>query len=286
MFSQSQPPLNDLNHNAQQQAKSEATNSNGDGKINTLSLDQSTQKTTKAKEKSVRNRWKKVVNVVRVTKQKQKVRFIIDPYMSNDISECPIETGDCTVDESVIHYVDSLTKTKVAFCTKERFFWEILNSEVWLNRMRVTQGKLQTTILDSLKHLKEGGQVRGYQNTTYTTSSDQMKKFLRRGTLQKISKQLSKESGSDDICFRSTTEYFCKPDDDIFKLHPRLSSVTYIDSKGLPIIVTNSQIKSVCNNQPEDSKNVIEHTNSTPSLFQMTDIEPTEISQDKSKEDP
>ena len=62
--------------------------------------------------------------------------------------------------------------------------------------MRVTQGKLQNTILDSLKQLKEGGQIRGYQHTRYTTSSSQMRKFLRRGTLQKINKQFTKESGS------------------------------------------------------------------------------------------
>ena len=44
--------------------------------IQTLSSDHSTRhsarQTTKAKERNARNRWKKVVNVVRVTKQKQK----------------------------------------------------------------------------------------------------------------------------------------------------------------------------------------------------------------------
>ena len=68
----------------------------------------------------IRNKWKAAFHVIRFTKQRQKVRFVMDPCMAIDIGECPIEAEDCTVDESLIHYVDSITKTDVVLCTKER----------------------------------------------------------------------------------------------------------------------------------------------------------------------
>ena len=68
----------------------------------------------------ITKKWKAAFNVIRFTKQKQKVRFVLDPSMAIDIGDCPIESEDCTVDESMIHYVDSITKTDVGLCTKER----------------------------------------------------------------------------------------------------------------------------------------------------------------------
>ena len=53
----------------------------------------------------ITKKWKAAFNVIRFTKQKQKVRFILDPSMAIDIRECPIESEDCTVDESFIMWI-------------------------------------------------------------------------------------------------------------------------------------------------------------------------------------
>ena len=65
-------------------------------------------------------KWKKAIHAIRLIKQQQRVRFIIDPHMNSDITDCPIEEDDCTVDESLVHYVDSKTQQDVALFTKER----------------------------------------------------------------------------------------------------------------------------------------------------------------------
>ena len=77
-----------------------------------------------------------------------------------------------------------------------RYFWEILKSYIWINRIRITEGKLQTTIIDTIKKLREEGKVEVYQSVKYTTSNEQMRKFLRRGTLQKVIKQYDREKGA------------------------------------------------------------------------------------------
>jgi len=70
-----------------------------------------------------------------------------------------------------------------------RVFWEILNSDSWTNRLRITQGKLQTTFIECLKRLMAAGKIDVYESVKYTSSGNQMKKFMRRGTLTTITKQ-------------------------------------------------------------------------------------------------
>lgn len=65
-------------------------------------------------------RWKKAVNILKWGKQVQKVRFIINPELHTDLANVPIELEECTVEESIIHYIDPETKERMSFCTKER----------------------------------------------------------------------------------------------------------------------------------------------------------------------
>ena len=74
-----------------------------------------------------------------------------------------------------------------------RAFWEILNSSSWTNRLRITQGKLQTTFIEGLKRLLGEKKIDVYESVKYTSSANQMKKFMRRGTLTTITKQYEKE---------------------------------------------------------------------------------------------
>lgn len=69
---------------------------------------------------SSRKRWNKALNVFKVTSHLQKVRFIVDPKLHEDLSECPIELEESMVDESFIHYTDKVTDQIVSFCSKER----------------------------------------------------------------------------------------------------------------------------------------------------------------------
>ena len=85
----------------------------------------------KNKPPKIQKKWKAVFNVIRFTKQKQKVRFLVDPCMAMDICECPIEAQNCTVDESMIHYVDSITKTEIGLCTKERYTVPVNTRRRW-----------------------------------------------------------------------------------------------------------------------------------------------------------
>ena len=55
--------------------------------------------------------------------------------------------------------------------------------------MRITQGKLQTSLIETLKSLVHTNKVQVFQSVKYTTSSSQMERFMRRGTLPNISKQ-------------------------------------------------------------------------------------------------
>lgn len=83
-------------------------------------LSTSVEATSKLGGSDYSEKWKKPLNAIRFIKQQQRVRFIIDPQMNGDITDCPIEEDDCTVDESLVHYVDSNTKQEIASCTKER----------------------------------------------------------------------------------------------------------------------------------------------------------------------
>lgn len=65
-------------------------------------------------------RWKKVFNVIKIAKQFQKVRFIVDPKLHEDLDEYPIELEECTVEESSICFTDALTRESKSFYSKER----------------------------------------------------------------------------------------------------------------------------------------------------------------------
>ena len=67
-----------------------------------------------------RTRWQKALKVLKVTKQFQKVRFVVDPQMHENIDECPVEKEESTVDESQIYYTDAKTAEQKSFCSKER----------------------------------------------------------------------------------------------------------------------------------------------------------------------
>ena len=67
-----------------------------------------------------RKRWQKAITVVKLAKQFQKVRFVVDPKLHEDLDDCPVELEDSTVDESLIFYTDAKTKEHRSFCSKER----------------------------------------------------------------------------------------------------------------------------------------------------------------------
>ena len=46
------------------------------------------------------------------------------------------------------------------------------------------------------------------------------------------------------MCFRSTTEYYCKKDIDIYNLYPRLSSISCTDSHGRIVMINNTNTNS------------------------------------------
>ena len=67
-----------------------------------------------------RNRWQKAITIVKLAKQFQKVRFVVDPKLHEDLDDCPVELEESTVDESLIYYTDTKTKEHRSFCSKER----------------------------------------------------------------------------------------------------------------------------------------------------------------------
>ena len=66
------------------------------------------------------------------------------------------------------------------------------------------------------------------------------------------------------MCFRSTTEYYCKQDMDIYQLYPRLSTLSHTDSQGKITVINNTQLPSKSSSGIEESK---ENGNSELHMF-------------------
>ena len=66
------------------------------------------------------------------------------------------------------------------------------------------------------------------------------------------------------MCFRSTTEYYCRQDMDIYQLYPRLSTLPHTDSQGKVTVINNTKLTSKSSSGIEETK---ENGNSELHIF-------------------
>jgi len=170
-----------------------------------------------------RRRWNKALNVFKVTNHLQKVRFIVDPKLHEDLSECPIELEESMVDESFIHYTDRITDQIVSFCSKERELWKFVDSDVWSGNIHITQGKLQNGLMDYMERLVNEEKAIIFKSVSYTSSNSEMRGFLQRGR-ERMRDRNPKSKHIKMNCYRITKEYFCSYHSTVDHIPPKSTS--------------------------------------------------------------
>lgn len=90
--------------------------------------------------------------------------------------------------------------TKVLSFLRRRDLWGFVRSNVWLDQVRITNGRMLTSLLSHLDKLVFDNHAIVYQTVKYTFSNNVMKEFLRRGSVMPSTLSQSKTAPVVSLC--------------------------------------------------------------------------------------